>query len=212
MKRRSEAAGRSLPSHCQSGGNWRSWRNGRWTIRARITGGHMATMATMSYVSGTSDVPLIGNTIGQQLEETAAAFPGPRWRWWCASSACGSPGASSTPRSTSSRPGCWRSASRRATASASGRPTTSNGCSPSSPPPGRAWCSCASTRPIGCTSSTMRSTRRAARALVTATAFKTSDYAGMLLELLPELRRCPPGRLEAAPRAGAAHRSSRSAR
>src|ERR1700759_2274776 len=35
-------------------------------------------------------------------------------------------------------------------------------------------------------------------ALVTATAFKTSDYAGMLLELLPELRHCPPGRLEAA--------------
>ena len=32
-------------------------------------------MATMSYVSGVSAVPLIGNTIGQQLEETAARFP-----------------------------------------------------------------------------------------------------------------------------------------
>ena len=37
----------------------------------------MATMsmATTSYVSGTSDVPLIGNTIGQQLEQTAGRFP-----------------------------------------------------------------------------------------------------------------------------------------
>ena len=32
-------------------------------------------MATMSYVSGASDVPLIGDTIGQQLEQTAARFP-----------------------------------------------------------------------------------------------------------------------------------------
>ena len=32
-------------------------------------------MATMSYVSGPSDVPLIGNTIGQQLEATAGRFP-----------------------------------------------------------------------------------------------------------------------------------------
>ena len=36
------------------------------------------------------------------------------------------------------------------------------------------------------------------RALVTATAFKTSDYAGMLQTLLPELAHCPPGRLTAA--------------
>jgi len=36
------------------------------------------------------------------------------------------------------------------------------------------------------------------RALVTATAFKSSDYAGMLLSLLPELSHCAPGALQAA--------------
>ena len=36
------------------------------------------------------------------------------------------------------------------------------------------------------------------RALVTATAFKTSDYAGMLMSLCPELGTCVPGNLEAA--------------
>ena len=36
------------------------------------------------------------------------------------------------------------------------------------------------------------------RALVTATAFKTSDYAGMLMSLCPELGSCVPGGLEAA--------------
>ena len=36
------------------------------------------------------------------------------------------------------------------------------------------------------------------RALVTATAFKTSDYAGMLMTLCPELATCVPGNLEAA--------------
>jgi fatty-acyl-CoA synthase len=36
------------------------------------------------------------------------------------------------------------------------------------------------------------------RALVTATAFKTSNYAGMLMELLPELESCPVGALHAA--------------
>jgi fatty-acyl-CoA synthase len=36
------------------------------------------------------------------------------------------------------------------------------------------------------------------RALVTATAFKTSDYAAMLLTLMPELATCLPGRLMAA--------------
>ena len=32
-------------------------------------------MATMSYVSGTSDVPLIGDTIGQHFDHTAGRFP-----------------------------------------------------------------------------------------------------------------------------------------
>ena len=36
------------------------------------------------------------------------------------------------------------------------------------------------------------------RALVTATTFKSSDYAGMLLSLAPELSTCLPGRLMAA--------------
>ncbi|HTN10690.1 MAG TPA: AMP-binding protein [Acetobacteraceae bacterium] len=40
-------------------------------------------------------------------------------------------------------------------------------------------------------------TKVGCRALVTATAFKSSDYAGMLTTLLPELATCAPGRLQA---------------
>ena len=44
------------------------------------------------------------------------------------------------------------------------------------------------------------------RALVTATAFKTSDYVGMINTLAPELRHARPGHLDAAKAAGAARR------
>ena len=124
----------------------------------------MATMsmATMSYVSGASDVPLLGEHHRSTARERSR--PGvsrTAWRWsvrqqrvrltWRELDARGRP---------ARRRASWRSASRRATASASGRPTMPNGCSPSSPPPAPAWCWCASTRPTGSTSSTMRSTRR----------------------------------------------------
>src|SRR3984957_14609418 len=73
MKRRSEAVRRPPPSHCQPGENWRSSSQ---TVGGRSGhGSREDTMATMSYDSDTSDFPLIGNTIGQQLEETARRFP-----------------------------------------------------------------------------------------------------------------------------------------
>ncbi len=81
-----------------------------------------------SYVHGASTVPLIGDTIGAHFDEAAA-----RWadrdaliarhqniRWTYARAEASA--------STPSPPGCWRWASSRATASASGRPTTPNGC------------------------------------------------------------------------------------
>jgi fatty-acyl-CoA synthase len=78
------------------------------------------------------------------------------------------------PKSTSSQPVCWRAGARRGAALVCINPAY------------RLHELDYALNKAGC------------RALVTATAFKTSDYAGMLLELLPELRRSPPGRLEAA--------------
>ena len=50
------------------------------------------------------------------------------------------------------------------------------------------------------------------RALVTATAFKSSDYAGMLIELAARAERCPPGALEGGPACRRCASSSRSVR
>ena len=102
------------------------------------------------------------------------------------------------PRSTSSPPGFWRSASRRATASEFWSPNNVE------------WVltQLATARAgmvLVCINPAYRLheldyalNKAGCAALVTATAFKTSDYAGMLLDLLPELERCSPGRLEAA--------------
>jgi fatty-acyl-CoA synthase len=154
-------------------------------------------MATMSYVSGASDVPLIGNTIGQQLEATAGRFPDRlalvvrqqrvrlSWRELDAEVDKLAAGLLALGLAPGDRVGIWSPnnvewvLTQLATARAG--------------------------MVLVCINPAYRLheldyalNKAACRALVTATAFKTSDYAGMLLELLPELRRSPPGHLEAA--------------
>jgi fatty-acyl-CoA synthase len=155
------------------------------------------TMATMSYVSGASEVPLIGNTIGQQLEETARRFPDRlalvvrqqsvrlTWRELDAEVDRFAAGLLALGLTPGDRVGIWSPnnvewvLTQLATARAGMVLVCIN-------PAYRLHELDYALNKAGCA------------ALVTATAFKTSDYAGMLLELLPELRRCPPGRLEAA--------------
>jgi fatty-acyl-CoA synthase len=154
-------------------------------------------MATMSYVSGTSDVPLIGNTIGQQLEETARRFPDRlalvvrqqrvrlTWRELDAEVDKLAAGLLALGLAPGDRVGIWSPnnvewvLTQLATARAGMVLVCIN-------PAYRLHELDYALNKAGCA------------ALVTATAFKTSDYAGMLLELLPELKRCPPGGLAAA--------------
>jgi fatty-acyl-CoA synthase len=151
----------------------------------------------MSYVSGASDVPLIGNTIGQQLEETAGRFPDRlalvvcqqrvrlTWHELDAEVDKLAAGLLALGLAPGDRVGIWSPnnvewvLTQLATARAGVVLVCIN-------PAYRLHELDYALNKAGC------------RALVTATAFKTSDYAGMLLELLPELRRSPPGRLEAA--------------
>jgi fatty-acyl-CoA synthase len=151
----------------------------------------------MSYVSGASDVPLIGNTIGQQLEETAGRFPDRlalvvcqqrvrlTWHELDAEVDKLAAGLLALGLAPGDRAGIWSPnnvewvLTQLATARAGVVLVCIN-------PAYRLHELDYALNKAGC------------RALVTATAFKTSDYAGMLLELLPELRRSPPGRLEAA--------------
>ena len=154
-------------------------------------------MATMSYVSGASDVPLLGNTIGQQLEETAGRFPDRlalvvrqqrmrlTWRELDAEVDKLAAGLLALGLAPGDRVGIWSPnnvewvLTQLATARAGMVLVCIN-------PAYRLHELDYALNKAGCA------------ALVTATAFKTSDYAGMLLELLPELKRCPPGRLAAA--------------
>ena len=92
-----------------------------------------AAVSAPSYASGASDLPLLGETIGENLDRTVARLgdrealvdcaSGRRWtyRSW-------------SPTSTRSRTACWPSASPRATGSASGPPTVPSGRSCSTPP------------------------------------------------------------------------------
>jgi fatty-acyl-CoA synthase len=154
-------------------------------------------MATMSYVSGVSDVPLIGNTIGQQLEQTAARFPDRlalvvrqqsvrlTWRELDAEVDKLAAGLLALGLAPGDRVGIWSPnnvewvLTQLATARAGMVLVCIN-------PAYRLHELDYALNKAGCA------------ALVTATAFKTSDYAGMLFELLPELKQCPPGRLAAA--------------
>ena len=151
----------------------------------------------MSYVSGTSSVPLIGETIGQHFDRVVARWPGRlalvarqqglRWTWQELAThvdafAAGLIALGLTP---GDRIGIWSPnnsewvITQLAAAKAGLILVTIN-------PAYRLTELEYALNKVGC------------RALVTATAFKTSDYAGMLLALAPELATCLPGRLMAA--------------
>jgi fatty-acyl-CoA synthase len=154
-------------------------------------------MAAMSYASGLAEKPLLGDTIGQQLDRTVE-------RW-------------------GDRPGLivrqqgvrmsWRELRERADGFASG--LLALGLEPGDrvgiwSPNNAEWVITQfATARAGFVLVNINPayrqqeleyaiTKVGCRALVTATAFKSSDYAAMLTALAPELANCPPGRLKSA--------------
>ncbi len=150
-----------------------------------------------SYVSGASAVPLLGETIGQQLDRTAARFPDRlalvvraqkvRLTWRELHDAVDglAAGLLAIGLAPGDRVGIWSPNNAEwlltllATALAGMVLVCIN-------PAYRLHELDYALNKAGC------------RALVTATAFKTSDYAGMLMELLPELAHGAAGQLRAA--------------
>jgi fatty-acyl-CoA synthase len=154
-------------------------------------------MATMSYVSGASAAPLLGDTIGQQLDRTAARFAdrlalvvrqeGVRltWRQLAGEVDKLAAGLLALGLEPGDRVGIWspNNAEWLLTQLATARAGMVLVCIN---PAYRLVELDYALNKAGC------------RALVTATAFKSSDYAGMLMELMPELRHCMAGNLRAA--------------
>jgi fatty-acyl-CoA synthase len=150
-----------------------------------------------SYVSGTSDMPLLGLTIGQQLDATVAAHAdrealvvrqqGVRWTWQELAERADAVAAGllALGLEPGDRVGIWSPNNAEwvltqfATARAGLILVNVN-------PAYRLSELEYALNKVGC------------RALVTATAFKSSDYAGMLRTLAPEIDACAPGRLSAA--------------
>jgi fatty-acyl-CoA synthase len=150
-----------------------------------------------SYVSGTSSVPLIGETIGKHFDRVVARHPdrlalvarqqGIRWTWreFAARVDAFAAGLTALGLKPGDRIGIWSPnnsewvITQLAAAKAGLILVTIN-------PAYRLTELEYALNKVGC------------RALVTATAFKTSDYAGMLLALAPELATALPGRLAAA--------------
>ena len=87
------------------------------------TGGAQAP----SYAHGAGAVPLLGETIGANLERTAARVPERRRLVSCHQGVRFTYAELERRGRPRSRAGCWRSASRRATASACGAPTAPSG-------------------------------------------------------------------------------------
>jgi fatty-acyl-CoA synthase len=153
-------------------------------------------MATMSYVSGASAVSLLGETIGQQLDRTAARFPdrlalvvrqqGVRLTWRQLADRVDrlAAGLLALGLEPGDRVGIWSPnntewlLTQLATARAGMVLVCIN-------PAYRLHELDYGLNKAGC------------RALVTATAFKSSNYAAMLMELLPELQHCAAGALQA---------------
>ena len=153
---------------------------------------------TWSYTSGTSDVPLLGLTIGDMFDQTAARFPGQRGARLPPPGTALHVSRSSRTRSTAARARSWRSASRRASASASGRRTAPSGPSPSSRRARSARSSSTSTRATGSPRSSTRCGNPAAPGSSSRPHFKTSDYTAMMRALAPELDAAGPARSRAA--------------
>ena len=154
-------------------------------------------MSAMSYVSGLAGQPLLGDTIGQHFDRTVARWPERpalvvrqqsvrlTWRELAAEVEAFAAGLLAIGLQPGDRVGIWSPNNAEwvitqfATAKAGLVLVTIN------PAYRLHELEYALTR-VGC------------RALVTATAFRTSDYAAMLRTLLPELEHCPAGTLAAA--------------
>ena len=154
-------------------------------------------MAAMSYVSGLAERPLLGDTVGQHLDRTVSRWPdrlalvvrqqGVRltWRGLAAQVDDFAAGLLALGLEPGDRVGIWSPNNAEwvltqfATARAGLILVNIN-------PAYRLHELEYALTKVGC------------RALVTATAFKSSDYAGMLLTLLPELAHAAPGALAAA--------------
>ena len=155
------------------------------------------TLAAMSYVSGASAAPLLGDTIGQQLDRTAAQFPDRlalvvrlqnvrlTWRELCDAGRQAGGRSPAIGLETGDRVGIWlpNNAEWVLTQLAAARAGLVLVCIN---PAYRQHELDYALNKAGC------------RALVTATAFKSSDYAAMLMEPLPELAHCAAGELRAA--------------
>jgi fatty-acyl-CoA synthase len=155
------------------------------------------TALSTSYVSGPSTVPLIGDTIGQHFDKTVARFPdrdaliarqqGIRWTWRELAQQVDAfaAGLLALGLQPGERIGIWSpnnaewTITQFATAKAGLILVNIN-------PAYRLSELEYALNKVSC------------RALVTATAFKTSDYAGMLQTLLPEIATAAPGHLNAA--------------
>ncbi|MCC6718419.1 MAG: AMP-binding protein [Acetobacteraceae bacterium] len=154
------------------------------------------TKLTASYVSGTSAVPLIGDTIGQHFDKTVARWPDRdalivrqqniryTWRELAEQVDAFAAGLLALGLEPGDRIGIWApnnaewAITQFATAKAGLILVNIN-------PAYRLAELEYALNKVGC------------KALVTATAFKTSDYAAMLTILLPEIATCAPGRLVA---------------
>jgi fatty-acyl-CoA synthase len=154
-------------------------------------------MGAMSYVSGRAEIPLLGETIGQHFDRTVARWPdrlalvvrqqGVRltWRELAEQVEACAAGLLALGLQPGDRVGIWSPnnaewvITQLATAKAGLILVTIN-------PAYRIHELEYALTKVGC------------RALVTATTFKTSDYAAMLQTLLPELKHCAPGALKAA--------------
>ena len=121
-----------------------------------------------SYASGTSDVPLLGETIGDNFDRTVAADPRPRGAGRRADRAALDLRAAARRRRRAGPGPARGSASRRATGSASGRRTGRSGrwCSTPRPRSARSWST--STRPTARTSWSTCSSRPGIALLVAA--------------------------------------------
>ena len=157
----------------------------------------MTTSAAISYVHGAVETPLLGETIGQNLDRTAERFPDTlalivrsqavRWsyRELVHRAEAFAAGLLALGLEPGDRIGIWSLnnaewvTTQFATAKAGLILVNIN-------PSYRLHELEFALNKVGC------------KALITATSFKTSDYIGLLTELVPELPQCEPGRLEAA--------------
>ena len=157
---------------------------------------HSDTGLATSYVSGTSAVPLIGETIGQHFDRTVAKWPDREalivrqqnirytWRQLAEQVDAFAAGLVALGLEPGERIGIWS-------------PNNAEWCIPQFATAKAGLVLVNITPAYRLAELEYALNKVGCKALVTATAFKTSDYAGMLTTLLPELNTCLPGHLVA---------------